>query len=127
MKFYDNPITITYTAALHAVDGAGTNALIFRGPPGARGVLRQLSIVINVATTVATSLVRLGITGDLDRFASLVVPIGVALVAAGLGKGDMDNIFIDADTNILLNDDGAATVGDVDIVCVIDWERLGPR
>lgn len=127
MKFFDNPITATYTTANHAVDGAGTNALVFRGPPGARGVLRQLSVVIRVATTVATSLVRLGITGDLDRFASLVVPIGAALVAANLGKGDMDNIYIDPDTNILLNDDGAATAGDVDITCVIDWERIGPR
>lgn len=127
MKFFDNPITATYSVANHAVDGAGTNALVFRGPPGARGVLRQLSVVIRADTTVAASLVRLGITGTLARFASLTVPIGVALVAAGLGKGDMDNIYIDADTNILLNDDGAATAGDVDIVCVIDWERLGPR
>ena len=127
MKFFDNPITVTYAVAGHPVDGAGTNALVFRGPPGARGVLRQLSVVITVATTVAVSLVRLGITGDLDRFASLTVPVGAALVAAGLGKTDMDNIYIDADTNILLNDDGNATAGDVDIVAVIDWERLGPR
>ena len=127
MKFYDNPITVTYTVINHPVDGAGTTALLFRGPPGARGVLRQLSLVIRTATTTGTGLLRLGITGTLARFASLVIPVGAALVAAQLGKGAMDNIYIDADTNILINDDGVPATGDVDITCVIDWERLGPR
>ena len=126
-KFFDNPITVTYTKAAHAVDGAGTNVLVFRGPPGARGRIRQLSVVITTATTVAASLMRLGITGDLDAFASLTIPVGAALVAAGLGKGDLNNAFVPADTNILLNDDGNATAGDVDVTCVIDWERIGPR
>ncbi len=127
MKFFDNPITCQYNITSHPVDGAGTNALVFRGPPGARGRIRHLGIVIRTATTVGTSLIRLGITGTLARFASLVVPIGAALVAAQLDKDDMDGIFVDADTNILLNDDGQATAGDVDITLVIDWERKGPR
>ncbi len=127
MKFFDKPIIQTIAIPLHAVDGAGTTAMRFTGPPGARGRIRQLSTVIVNDTTVATCLVRLGITGTLAAYASLVVPIGVAGVVTQLGKAAMDNVLLPADLEILLNDDGAATDGDVAITVIIDWERKGPR
>lgn len=127
MKFFDNPLTQTIAIPLHPVDGSGTNAMEFTGPPGARGLLRQLSCVVINDIVTGASLVRLGITGTLAAFASLTVPVSAGGTFVQLGKEDMNNNYITPDTIILLNDDGIASAGDVSIICVIDWERLGRR
>ena len=105
MKFFDNPITQTIMIPTHPVDGTGTNAMEFVGPPGARGRIRQLSTVVIADIVTGASLVRLGITGTLAAFASLTVPVSSAGASASLAQADM-SVYLTADTVILLNDDG---------------------
>lgn len=91
---YENPVTLNYS--YNAQDyGNGTITKKVRPPRGAtRGRVESIhalaSETFNQVTTQAET--QVGVTGDLDKFASLLM--GSLAAAATLSDSDQSNVFV---------------------------------
>lgn len=119
---YDLPTHISYTLPASAIDTIGTKLSIL-GPRGKVGHLVAMSAVVTTATTVAVSVINVGITGTLDKFGSLTVPVGAAIVTVANNPtiSTTDANQIPADTAVLISSDGGSTAGDADVSVTIAW------
>lgn len=114
---YDNPRTAVYRFPAATLSAAATVGRIV-GPAGKTGKVVDVGYVITTGTTVAATLVSIGITGTLGKFATNSVPIASA-DAVGSGVTHVANI--DADAAVLVSSDGGCTAGAADLLVMIDW------
>ena len=118
---YDNPIYQTYTLD-SATLSAAADLLEVIGPKGKQGRLVAIGAVVTTDTTVAASLVLVGIAADKDKYGTLSVPI----IAAGNGYNAMtdltsDTILIAKDTPLIIGSDGGCTAGAATITVTVAW------
>lgn len=123
MKFWDNPIQVTYRVAAADLTGGAAVLSRIQGPPGARGRVQFLQTAVTVAVTGSNAAVLLGTNSDTDQFLSFSVAIAAAGELSTSQQTDVKSIALPADTVLELGTDGAATEGEADILLSIAWER----
>lgn len=123
MKYWDNPIQMTYR--IPAADLTGGAAVLCRiqGPPGARGRLQAVQVAVTTGVTVAAAAFLVGVNGDTDRFLSYSIAVAAAGTIQVARTSQIASASLPADTLIELGTDGAATLGEADINLSIAWER----
>lgn len=130
-QFYHNADRRVYHFLGQAIDTGGPILGNFQGPPGKQGRVRAIDFAITVDTTVAVTLLTVGVNGAVAP-ATVTVPIGVAgvigqmtaaqIAAAGAAEVvGTNDVILTADTNIELTTNQGATAGDADIYITVDW------
>ncbi len=114
---YDNPQTTVYRFPAANIATSGTVGQ-FIGPSGKKGRVTDIGYVITTNTTVAPTLISIGISGNTSKFATNSVPVGVANT---VGNGVTDIADIDADVAVLVTTDGGCTAGAADLLVMIEW------
>ncbi len=129
-QFYDNALQTQHDAAAAAIDTGPGTLLTFGGPAGKVGRVLDISIDITVALTVTDTLMDIGESGgDVDAQLS-----DWTLAFTGSGVGDRlapsrddsvvaldQGVDIAADTDTIVQTNGAATAGDGDIRVLAAW------
>lgn len=118
---YENPTTIGYRTNTAALSGGAAVFDKIAGPKGKTGYVNSIIGVVTTAVTVAAASILVGISGDTDKYASLVIPISSADAIANTVVRGVENI-LPADTLVQIGTDGAATAGAADVDVIIDWE-----
>ncbi len=121
----NNPVEVTYHVSSGAVDGGATTFTRIQGPPGSRGRIEAVSVRNVAAITVAAANLLVGVSGDTDKYMDLEIPISAieAVKAADASELEAAN-RLEADTEIFIGTDGAATAGDVEVFLTVAWEPL---
>lgn len=118
---YSNPVTSTYRFPAATLSSAATLGRII-GPSGKSGRLRDMSVVITTATTVASTALTIGTEADTDAYGSLTIPVtSVNLGVSGVTDASATTEVLPADTIIAIATDGGCTAGAADILVTIDW------
>lgn len=128
---YDNPTTITYTWGL--VDfGAGGDSVAFQGPPGATGVIRDISAsateTFNAVTTEGR--VDVGTVADPDAYASLAMGTTADAAAVVAADSDFTDRTLPADTQVEVDfvaPVGGTPAGIAAVFITVDWNLAQPR
>lgn len=116
---YSNPTTCCYQFPVETISAAAILQRII-GPSGLQGRLVDIGFVTTTGTTDASSTIDVGLTGDVDAFGTLTVPIqAAAAVTNGMTRGTDEDI--PADTVLEVSANGECTAGAGDIIVVIDW------
>ena len=118
---YTNPVNVSYTLSASAIAAASVKLSVV-GPKGLKGRLVGISAVITTDTTVAASVIQVGVSGTAAKHGSLSVPVAVADSAYNDATllTDQDN-EMPADTAVEIASDGGSTAGAADLVVVIAW------
>ena len=74
MKFFDNPIQMTYRLPAASLNSLATLTQI-KGPVGARGVLQHVQTLVTTEVTGAASNVLVGVSGDTDSVIDFTVAV----------------------------------------------------
>ena len=123
-QFYDNPETRVYHLDAVGLTTAG-NLLNVVGPAGKVGRVRELVVILTVATTVADE----GLVLD-TLTPSLTTPVALTLPFTGSAIGDIIRVSaatlaaaseLTADTVLQLANDGLSTACSGSLTLVIDW------
>lgn len=120
---YHDPVYATYTLTAETIDTAATLHSII-GPAGHTGVLIGIGAVVTTSTTAAATELRVGTTGDADKFGTLSVPVATAGPAAAYNDAtisSVDDNLLPADTAVLIATDGGCTAGAADITVTVAW------
>jgi len=121
MPAYDSPIRMSYnfdTKTLSSLAQIGQMA----GPSGLRGRIVAVAAVLTTATTVAASVVSIGNNSDVDKYATLAVPVAlIDTIHNDFVSLTTDDALIAADTIVTLETDGGCTAGAASVNVVIDW------
>ncbi len=129
-NFYGDADSRTYrfpAATLSAAAVVGR----FQGPTGKVGRVRGIEFLLTTATTVAATLVTVGVNGA-TLPASISIPVrainlGGAQTAAEIKAAGAEEVVgtndveLTADTVIEVASDGGATAGAGDLVIRVDW------
>lgn len=128
--FYDNGLRTQHVTAAASLTSAATIQTI-RGPGGKVGRVRDLTLTITTAVTVADSAVNIGPSGAATaQLNGMVVPftgssIGDRVVPVGGGAGVAASLAagsdIAADVDTLVTTDGGATAGAADVFTIVTW------
>ena len=130
-QFYDNADRRIYSFLGMAIDTGGPVLGTFQGPPGKTGRVRGIDFTITVDTTVAVTILTVGVNGATAP-ATVTVPIGVAAVIGQMTAAQLDaagaaevvgtnDVILTADTVIELTTNQGATAGDADVHVIVDW------
>jgi hypothetical protein len=129
-NFYGDADSRTYRFPAATLSGAAVVGR-FQGPAGKVGRVRGIEFLLTTATTVAATLVTVGVNG-----ATLPASISIPVRAINLGGGQTDaeikaagaeevagvnDVELTADTTIEVASDGGATAGAVDLIVKVDW------
>lgn len=120
---YHDPIYETAVVPAAAIATAGTLATLI-GPKGYTGRLVSIGAVVTTDTTAAATELRVGTSGDADKFGTLSVPIATAGPAAAYNNAtisDIDTNLMAADTAVVIASDGASTAGAADVKVTVAW------
>lgn len=124
---YDNPLTITYTYALHDF-GAGSAENFLVGPSGMRGRVREICVNVTETFTADTTagFVRVGTAADNDLYAELSMGTQAAdtALAATTQSGALKAVQITGDQQVEVNfvaPTGGTPAGIGDVYITIDW------
>jgi hypothetical protein len=115
---YSNPTSITYRFPAETLSTAAIMGYI-QGPAGLAGRVVDIAYIVTTGITVAANTVDLGVTGDVDQFATLTQDIAAANLG-GNGAVITDD-EIPADTVLELSTNGECTAGAADMLVTIDW------
>jgi len=115
---YDNPQTSTYSFLGKTLSSAATLGRI-AGPAGKIGKVREISYSITTATTTAATVISVGITGTLGKFATGEVPVATADNAGASTVTYVADIA--AGESVLVSTGGESGAGVADIFVTIDW------
>lgn len=118
---YERPVYSTYTLPAATISSAATLLRIV-GPKGMTGVLAGISAVITTEATGSDTELRVGVSGDADKFGTLTVPasaVGTAHNGADLSPADEN--LLPVDTTVLIATDGGGTAGAADIAVTVGW------
>jgi len=129
-QFYDNADRRVYHFLGVAID-TGTILGTFQGPPGKSGRVRAIDFAITVDTTVAVTVLTVGVNAAVAP-ATVTVPIGAAGVIGQMTAAQIDaagaaevvgtnDVILTADTVIELTTNQGATAGDADVYVTVDW------
>lgn len=123
MPTYDNPLAITYEALANASLSTTAIARNLIGPPGMKGRVLSVSLIITTATTDAASTLDIGITGgDTDVIMSMSIPIASIADGHVATKAELAaSTVLAADTVYSALGGGEATAGAADMTIVIGW------
>ena len=115
---YDNPQSSTYSLLGKTLSSAATMGRI-AGPAGKTGKVRNITYSITTATTVAATIISVGITGTLGKFATASVPI---VTADNAGEATLTQVAdISVGESILVSTGGESTAGVGDVFVTVDW------
>lgn len=126
MRFFNNPILMTYNVAV-ADASSGAVADRIKGPPGARGMILALDSHITTEVTTAADVFQIGISGDADEYGTFSVAAGAAGTVDAATRAELGAIaLLSADTAIEFSNTGASDAGAYDVNVCVAWERKHP-
>jgi hypothetical protein len=123
---YSNPLTISYKFTSHDF-GAGAGTDVIQGPAGHRGLVRNIALfeVTETFTSVTTAaLIRVGTSGDPDKFAEMSCGTTAAAAAASNTAAELYNTTIAADEAVhtdYVAPTGGSPAGIGCVQVTIDW------
>jgi hypothetical protein len=116
---YSNPVTAVYRFPAAVLLSAAVVGRIV-SPSGMAGRIVDVSYVITTATTVAASVLSVGVSGTPAEFGTLSVPVASAN-AGGNGATLVQNHQIDAGEVVEISTDGGSTAGAADLLVTVAW------
>lgn len=116
---YDNPTTITYELLGKTLSTAATLGRLTAPVGKTTGKVRAIAYSITTATTTAATVISVGITGTLGKYATAEVPVATADNAGSGAVTQVANIASGA--SVLVSTGGQSGAGVADIFVTVDW------
>ena len=116
---YANPTTVGYRFPAAVLSSAAIVGRI-QGPDGYKGRVVDVSVVTTTATTANPCTVDVGLTGDVDAYATQTIPV-TAVNLGVQGNVSVYNHEIPEGTLVEVSANGECTAGAGDLTVIIDW------